>query len=242
MQLKNLVKMFLIRLDFIKWYEFKTLLRWLRPQNDDYILDIGCGTGNYDYFISNKCKCLIGIDIKHKAIKRAKDFISRQRNCKFLVCDAHFLPFMNNTFEKIVSLCSVEHFKCDIIALHEMNRVLKNNGILVLSVDSLANDDLTSEYKEHHKQYYRVETFYTKEDLESKLKVSNFKVDRIKYLITTKISLLCLKLGLRLKADITNPLYVLLFIICYPIIIISEFIEINNKSGFFLAVKAHKQL
>jgi ubiquinone/menaquinone biosynthesis C-methylase UbiE len=234
------MKRLLSQFDFIKKNEFLTLLRWLRPQKSDFILDVGCGIGKYDYFVAKKCKYLVGIDINAKAISKAKMFLSDQENCNFLVCDAHCLPFSDDSFDKILSLCSVEHFENDNQALLEMNRVLKQNGMITLSVDSLSNCGISKEYRDQHKKIYKVKNYYTLDTLEKKLEASYFTLNEAKYLITTKISLFFTKLGLRIEPDITNPMYILLFFLAYPLIKISEFFGDNKKDGFFIALKAKK--
>jgi ubiquinone/menaquinone biosynthesis C-methylase UbiE len=217
------------------------LLRWLNPGENDIILDIGCGIGKYDYFLVEKCKYLIGIDISFKAIKKASSFLIKKTNCGFVVCDAHFLPFKDSISNKIISLCCLEHFENDVRALSEMNRVLKQNGVLTLSLDSLSNPEITDKYRKRHKNIYRIKNFYSISTIQDKLLSSSFKIDRAEYLLTTKISSYFVRLGLKVKPEITNPLYILLFFVTYPLIRFSEIFASNKTAGFFLAVKAKKQ-
>ena len=58
--------------------------------------------------------------------------------CEFVVGDADHLPYKSGYFDKIVCNCSLEHFQNDIKALKEMNRILKQNGYIVLTFDSLS--------------------------------------------------------------------------------------------------------
>jgi ubiquinone/menaquinone biosynthesis C-methylase UbiE len=54
-----------------------------------------------------------------------------------LVMDAHDLAFGNETFDKVVGYEVLEHLASPIKALNEMNRVLKPDGEIELSVPNL---------------------------------------------------------------------------------------------------------
>ena len=80
-------------------------------------LDIGCGTGRYSKYFPNR----IGIDIYKTP---AVDFIA----------DAHDLKiFKGEEFDGILCTEVLEHLHSPQIAINEMYRVLKTNGLLILT-------------------------------------------------------------------------------------------------------------
>ncbi|MEM0385482.1 MAG: class I SAM-dependent methyltransferase [Nitrososphaeria archaeon] len=54
-----------------------------------------------------------------------------------IVADAHFLPFKDQSFSEIICTEVLEHLESPIKALKEMRRVLKNNGVIVVTVPNL---------------------------------------------------------------------------------------------------------
>ncbi len=46
-------------------------------EEDSKIIDVGCGTGRFSFFIADKCKSVLGIDISEKNISRAGRNLSR---------------------------------------------------------------------------------------------------------------------------------------------------------------------
>jgi ubiquinone/menaquinone biosynthesis C-methylase UbiE len=55
------------------------------------------------------------------------------------VGDVHSLPFIDECFDTVTSLGTLEHFKHPERAVAEMNRVLKEDGTLIVTTDAPAN-------------------------------------------------------------------------------------------------------
>lgn len=104
-------------------------------------LDIGCGTGYGTVGI--------GIDIDSEAIEFAK----QHYKAKFLLGSALNLPFKNRTFASITSFETIEHVNANKFLL-EVKRVLKKDGILVLSTPR-KTDFINSPY--HVKEFSKIE-------------------------------------------------------------------------------------
>jgi len=92
------------------------------------------------------CK-VSGIDLSEDRIEMAES-LGRPYDCQFQIGNAEKLPFEAGIFDKMVSVCSLEHFDNDDRALAEMNRVLKNDGTLVLSVDSFTYASIKKEIQD----------------------------------------------------------------------------------------------
>ncbi|MCL4354081.1 class I SAM-dependent methyltransferase [Patescibacteria group bacterium] len=96
------------------------------------ILDIGCGFGEFaQAFVDDKID--VGVDIN------ARDLYIASKTGKFknlLLADARDLPFPDNTFSTIMSVSTFEHIDNPKKLLKECYRVLKNNGKLVVTIET----------------------------------------------------------------------------------------------------------
>lgn len=112
----------------------RRMLQELELKDGDKILDLGCGNGYYSYLLTQlplKLK-IIGLDSHVNAIEDAKTKVSGKK-VKFIVGAAEKIPFPKNYFDKIIMSEVIEHVRDDIKVLKETKRVLKKDGILVLT-------------------------------------------------------------------------------------------------------------
>jgi ubiquinone/menaquinone biosynthesis C-methylase UbiE len=98
------------------------------------ILDIACGTGYGSAFLKNAGALKVtGIDISEEAIEYARKHFSAP-DIDFQVGNAtNILSVGDESVELIVSFETIEHIKEYENYLKEMRRVLKNNGMIILS-------------------------------------------------------------------------------------------------------------
>lgn len=100
--------------------------RYLRPEWDDRVLEIGCSRG----FLTRRVReelapSTTGVDLNPEAIANAcVDDLS--------VMDAQALAYEDESFDKIYSFHCIEHIPDLHAALREMNRVLKPGGRILL--------------------------------------------------------------------------------------------------------------
>ena len=100
----------------------------------DKILDLGCGNGRFFELLKDKDVNYIGVDFSEKLIEIAKE---KYPKVKFQVADALDLPFPNNYFDRIYSIAVLHHIpsrEFRLQFLKEARRVLKPNGLLILTV------------------------------------------------------------------------------------------------------------
>lgn len=103
----------------------------------DYILDIGCNNGQQTLKAAQKVKKIIGVDVNEEQLTIAKKETVRRKikNAKFLIGSGEEkLKFNSNTFTKVLFFDVLEHLYNQTLALKEIRRVLKSNGLLLLSV------------------------------------------------------------------------------------------------------------
>lgn len=107
----------------------------LLPTNSHQVLDIGCSsailTAEVAKFLPQSA--ITGLDSYKKAIDFAR---KKYPHLKFVVADAHKLPFKNNAFDLVICTETLEHLINPQLALLEMKRVLKKNGHAIISMDS----------------------------------------------------------------------------------------------------------
>jgi ubiquinone/menaquinone biosynthesis C-methylase UbiE len=100
----------------------------------DKILDLGCGNGRFFELLKDKDVNYIGVDFSEKLIEIAK---KKYPKVKFQVADALNLPFPNNYFDIIYSIAVLHHIPSREFRqqfLKEARRILKPNGLLILTV------------------------------------------------------------------------------------------------------------
>lgn len=110
----------------------KYLQEFLKRINGKKILDMGCGTGVNTQYIAGYDLNVIGVDASEGMLKVAhKNF----PNLTFVKSDILNTPFEDNSFDGIVLAYVINHFSMDGLEMlrHEIDRVLKDNGILFIS-------------------------------------------------------------------------------------------------------------
>lgn len=106
-----------------------------------FILDIGCGTGQYTlelaHILGHSSARVVGLDSSRGMVERArqKDLCS---NVHWIIGDAEKLPFKQKTFNAIYLTFVIHHIKRRAKAFRDFKRVLKSNGRLVIMTSSHA--------------------------------------------------------------------------------------------------------
>ena len=95
---------------------------WGLKLNQAKVLDIGTGSGQIAYYLSEYVKEVISVDIQ--------DIRTKKEGYKFIIIREKKLPFKENNFDIIISNQLIEHLPNQKNHIREMWRVLKPNGIV----------------------------------------------------------------------------------------------------------------
>lgn len=99
---------------------------------DKVVLDIASGEGYGSYILSKNASKVIGVDIDKEAVIEAqKKYLND--NLNFTVGSADNIPLDSNTIDVVVSFETIEHHDKHDEMLIEIKRVLKHDGILIMS-------------------------------------------------------------------------------------------------------------
>lgn len=99
----------------------------------DNVLDIGCGSGKFIELLPQKI--FYGVDISDKYLDIAKERGYKEVHQTDLSFDR--LPVPNELFDSVICMEVLEHLFDPLHALAEINRVLKPNGTLIISVPNI---------------------------------------------------------------------------------------------------------
>lgn len=97
------------------------------------VLDIGCGNGNISMFLGRLGYNVLGIDVSEKAINKAQQ-LNDLRNVSFKTVSAEELSQMEVQYDAIICSEVLEHLISPEIILHAISKILKDDGILFVTV------------------------------------------------------------------------------------------------------------
>ncbi|MBU1106760.1 MAG: methyltransferase domain-containing protein [Candidatus Riflebacteria bacterium] len=111
------------------------------------ILDLGCGEGRNSLYLSQVGYNIIGLDLSFKAARVMKNnFFEEELKGLVITGDARKLPFASESADAILAHHLFDHLDASgfFSALDEAFRVLKTEGVMLMTVDSFgefANDN-----------------------------------------------------------------------------------------------------
>jgi ubiquinone/menaquinone biosynthesis C-methylase UbiE len=146
-----------------RYREAGTLLRWLGPDLHGLrVLDVAGGDGYWAGQARKRGAQAANIDLAGHKLTRGARLASAPAQ---VLGDALKLPFPDGSFDRVLSICAIEHFDDGPQALSEMARVLAPGGELVMSADTLSRKALYPDLFAAHAQRYHVQRTYTHGEL-----------------------------------------------------------------------------
>lgn len=187
--------------------EVALVFKFLDPKKNEKILDIGCGDGVWYLELKKRKVEVIGLDLSDYDLNKLKE---RARvlnvNPDVIKADAQKMPFGENSFDKVYSISTLEHIENDKKVFGEVARVLKPNGLLIISIpmkevplltklavklprpikklfyNKLVLDAANEEdYLNNFNRYYSHYRNYTMDDIKERLQDYGFEIAKRSY-------------------------------------------------------------
>ena len=114
----------------VKAVELDLMLKLLEPRAAEHILDAGCGSGIFTAPLVERGSRVTGLDLSLPMLERARARLPGQ---SFLAADMSALPFMDETFDKAVSVTALEFIENGKQALAELFRGTRPGGLVVVA-------------------------------------------------------------------------------------------------------------
>jgi len=115
---------------FIERKRVRAIVKLLKTNKDDRVIEVGCGAGNVIEKVS--VGQLFGVDISDFILYKAKQKLSGMVH--FFQGDLQNLPCKKEIFTHIICSEVLEHLLEPLIALNEMKRTLDPQGVAVISI------------------------------------------------------------------------------------------------------------
>ncbi|MBF6025982.1 class I SAM-dependent methyltransferase [Lysobacter niastensis] len=122
------------------------------------VLDVACGEGYGSDIISKAARSVVGVDIAPDAVMHASARYAGD-NLRFVEASAASLPFADAQFDAVVSFETIEHHDKHEEMMAEVRRVLKPDGILIISSPNKLHYSIEPGYSNpyHVKELFREE-------------------------------------------------------------------------------------
>lgn len=159
-------------------------------KSGERVLDVGCGEGRHSWEACKQNDCLVyALDIGEANLKKAQDSFRLLDNAgefkgKWILINGDIisLPFKDASFDKVVCSEVLEHIPDDHGGIRELVRVLKDDGILAVSVPSYSPEaicwKLSREYHDVPGGHVRI---YKAGELMSKLRQNNLHIYAVRH-------------------------------------------------------------
>ena len=127
-------------------FEIDSDLRWVVEQiplsSSHCVLDVAAGTGLFGRALAHAVASVTAIDITPEMIDHGRKLATEEgiHNLRWQLGSAEALPFVDESFDLVVSRYAIHHFADPTTVLQEMNRVCKTGG-RVVNVDVVSDEN-----------------------------------------------------------------------------------------------------
>ncbi|MGQ9460771.1 MAG: class I SAM-dependent methyltransferase [Candidatus Bathyarchaeaceae archaeon] len=104
-----------------------------KPNENELVLDLGCGTGLLFEKIAKSTRLLVGVDISLKILQEAKKRAKRFPNIAIIRADADYTPLQNQAFDHVFAVTLLQNMPNPIKTIKELKRISKPQSIIVLT-------------------------------------------------------------------------------------------------------------
>ena len=120
------------------------------------VLDVACGAGYGAHYLAHMADRVVGVDISEEAIAYAVQHYASPNLC-FELMDARYLALKDETFDVVCSFETIEHLDGVDTYLHEVVRVLKSEGVLIVSTPNATKTTLHPDNPFHQQEWSAVD-------------------------------------------------------------------------------------
>ncbi len=128
----------------------EALVKEFEVRPGERVLDVGTGTGVLIPYLCGEVEAsgqILAVDLSFQMLRQANR--KPRRDTDIIVqADVHFLPFANETVDRVICFAAFPHFTDKAKALREMSRVLRHDGILIIA-HLLSREELAKHHSAH---------------------------------------------------------------------------------------------
>ena len=125
--------------------------------NGKKVLDLACGEGYGSFLLSKTARCVMGIDINPETIQHASNAYPKD-NLEFKEGSILNVPISGSKiFDVIICFEVIEHITEHEILLSEISRLLKDEGLLIISTP---NKKIYSDGPDYHNPFHEKELYF----------------------------------------------------------------------------------
>ena len=116
------------------------------------VLDIACGSGYGANMLASKAKMVYGVDIDTATVTYANEQYG-DKNIEFISGEATKIPLDDNSVDVVITFETIEHVKNYKLFLSEIDRILKKDGLLLISTPNSLEFTKGNHFHLHEFQY-----------------------------------------------------------------------------------------
>jgi SAM-dependent methyltransferase len=130
--------------------EYERWLPWLSLKGDSYLLEVASGSGGPARYVARTTGChVIGIDANESGVATASQLAAEEGDSdrvSFRVADATApLPFVQDSFDALLCIDSMNHFPNRLAVFREWSRVLRPGGRAIFTDPVLITGPVTND-------------------------------------------------------------------------------------------------
>ena len=112
------------------WHRYAFSLQMVEGRD---VLDLACGEGYGSHLLASRARSVVGMDLSAEAINHARVRYKSCKNLSYVEADAIDIPSPDDSYDLVVCFETIEHLLAQGEMLAEFRRVLRPDGVLLIS-------------------------------------------------------------------------------------------------------------